>query len=238
MFLKSPQGVARHNHPHHSQIGLRSGMAATFAPISGLIIPAMGLIDTAVADALFTHGQQKVLGLLFGQPDRQFYVNEMLRLTGAGKGALHRELARLEAAGLVCVTRLGNQKRYQANRAAPIFDELRGIVLKTFGLATVLRACLAPLADAVQAAFVYGSMAQGADRADSDVDVFVVSATLGYGEVLAVLEPAEGQLWRKINPVIYTPADVRKRRDEGNAFVTRVLAGGKIWLMGGEGDLG
>lgn len=88
-----------------------------------------------MADALFTRSQQKVLGLLFGQADRQFHVNEMLRLTGAGKGALQRELTRLETAGLVQVTQLGNQKRYQANPQAPIYEALRAIVLKTFCLA-------------------------------------------------------------------------------------------------------
>ena len=105
------------------------------APRTGAIIPDMGPNDHAMADALFTRSQQKVLGLLFGQADRQFHVNEMLRLTGAGKGALQRELTRLETAGLVQVTQLGNQKRYQANPQAPIYEALRAIVLKTFCLA-------------------------------------------------------------------------------------------------------
>lgn len=198
----------------------------------------MGPDETDMADALFTQSQQKVLGLLFGRPDRQFYVNEMLRLTGAGKGALQRELARLEAAGLVRVTRLGNQKRYQANREAPIFAELRGIVLKTFGLADVLREALAPLVDRIRAAFVFGSVAQGEDHADSDVDVLVISDVLSYGEVIAGLEQAETRLGRKVNPAVYTPAEWRRRREEGNAFVTRLAQGNKVWLIGEEGELG
>lgn len=207
-------------------------------PITGAIIPIMGLIDFTMADALFTHSQQKVLGLLFAQADRQFHVNEMLRLTGAGKGALQRELARLESAGLVRMVQLGNQKRYQANREAPIFEELRGIVLKTFGLASVLREALSPVADRIRAAFVFGSIAKGTDRADSDVDVLVISDALTYGEVLAALEPAEVRLGRKVNPAIYTQEDWRKRRVEDNAFVSRVMDGAKIWLLGGEDVLG
>lgn len=207
-------------------------------PITGAIIPNMGLIDFTMADALFTHSQQKVLGLLFAQADRQFHVNEMLRLTGAGKGALQRELARLESAGLVRMVQLGNQKRYQANREAPIFEELRGIVLKTFGLASVLREALSPVADRIRAAFVFGSIAKGTDRADSDVDVLVISDALTYGEVLAALEPAEVRLGRKVNPAIYTQEDWRKRRVEDNAFVSRVMEGAKIWLLGGEDVLG
>lgn len=202
------------------------------------MIPIMGPGDTSMADALFTLSQQKVLGLLFTQADRQFHVNEMLRLTGAGKGALQRELARLEAAGLVGVAKGGNQKRYQANREAPIFEELRGIVLKTFGLAYILRKALSPVADRVRAAFVFRSVAKGADHAGSDVDVLVISDALSYGDVLAALEPAEAGLGRKVNPAIYTLADWQRRRAEGNAFVSRVMEGAKVWLLGDEDALG
>lgn len=207
-------------------------------PRTGAIIPDMGPYDHAMADALFTRSQQKVLGLLFGQADRQFHVNEMLRLTGAGKGALQRELARLETAGLVWVTQLGNQKRYQANPQAPIYEALRAIVLKTFGLASVLRDALSPVADRVRAAFVFGSIARGADRADSDVDVLVISDALTYGDVLAALAPAEARLGRKVNPAIYTPEDWKRRRMENNAFVIRVMEGAKIWLLGSDEALG
>ena len=162
----------------------------------------------------------------------------MLRLTGAGKGALQRELARLESAGLVRVAQVGNQKRYQANREAPIYEELRGIVLKTFGLAFVLREALSPVADRVRAAFVFGSVAKGSDHAGSDVDVLVISDALTYGDVLGALEPAEARLGRKVNPVIYTLDDWQRRRAEGNAFVSRVMKGAKIWLLGDEDALG
>jgi len=222
---------------------VRAGMVSAFpgaivyTPILGVKIPNMGPNQFTMANALFTHSQQKVLGLLFANAHRQFHVNEMLRLTGAGKGALQRELARLESAGLVRVARMGNQRRYQANREAPIFEELRGIVLKTFGLAAVLREALSPLVDLIRAAFVFGSVAKGEDRADSDVDVLVIADDLGYGELIAALEGAEARLGRKVNPAIYSREDWRKRSAEGNAFVRRVLDGPKIWLLGDEDAL-
>ncbi|GMV54395.1 MAG: hypothetical protein AMXMBFR6_02000 [Betaproteobacteria bacterium] len=188
-----------------------------------------------MADALFTRSQQKVLGLLSGQADRQFHVNEMLRLTGAGKGALQRELARLETAGLVRVTQLGNQKRYQANPQAPIYEALRAIVLKTFGLAHP--SCAMPC-HPWRIGFGRLSFSDrspgGADRADSDVDVLVISDALTYGDVLAALASAEARLGRKVNPAIYTPEDWQKRRKENNAFVIRVMEGAKIWLLGSD----
>ena len=190
--------------------------------------------DSGIADALFTQGQQRVLAVLFGNPGRSFYANEIIALADSGTGAVQRELARLEAAGLANVTRVGNQKHYQANSSAPVFEELHGLVLKTCGLADILRAALAPLADRIIAAFVYGSIAKGADTVKSDIDLMVVSDTLSYPDLYAALERATRQLGRTVNPTLYKPQELRERVKAGNAFVQRVLAQPKLWLMGDE----
>lgn len=187
---------------------------------------------SGIADALFTQGQQRVLAVLFGNPRRSFYANEIIALVGSGKGAVQRELARLEAAGLVSVTRLGKQKHYQANAAAPVFKELRGLVLKTSGLVDVLRAALAPLAAQISAAFVYGSVAKGQDTAKSDIDLMVVSDTLSYADLFAALEQATGRLGRTVNPTVYSREELNKRVRTGNAFIKRVLEQPKLWVIG------
>ena len=189
----------------------------------------------SAADALFPAVRQRVLAVLFGAPDRSFYANELIALAHSGTGAVQRELASLLAAGLVTVRDQGNQKHYQANAASPVFAELRGLVLKTVGLADVLRAALAPLADQVAAAFVYGSVARQQDTAGSDVDVLIVSDALGYAEVFSALEGPAQTLGRSINPTLYTRAELARRRAQDNAFVTRVLDQPRIWLMGDEG---
>lgn len=189
---------------------------------------------TSAADALFPAVRQRVLAVLFGSPDRSFYANELIALARSGTGAVQRELASLLAAGLVTVRDQGNQKHYQANAASPVFAELRGLVLKTVGLADVLRAALAPLEDQVAAAFVYGSVARQQDTAASDVDVLIVSDALGYAEVFGALESAAQTLGRTINPTLYTRAELARRRAQDNAFVTRVLDQPRIWLMGDE----
>ena len=193
--------------------------------------------STSVADALFTKGQQRVLGVLFGNPDRSFYANEIISLAGSGTGAVQRELARLEGAGLVTVARVGKQKHYQANAAAPVFAELRALVLKTSGLADVLRAALAPLSAEIRAAFVYGSVAKNEDAATSDIDLMVISDRLTYADLFSVLEEVSARLGRRVNPTVYAPAELVRRARQGNAFVKRVLAQPKIWLIGGERDL-
>lgn len=201
------------------------------------MIPNMDQMETSLGGALFSGVQRRLLALFYGQPDRSYYTNELLRLVATGRGGLQRELARLVAAGLVDATTVGNQKHYQANRAAPIFNELRGIVLKTFGLADVLRAALAPLADKIRVAFVFGSVAKGGDTAASDIDVLVVGDDIAYADLFNVLAAAEETLGRKIGPTLYGTAEFERKARDDNHFVTRVLAQPKIFLKGAEDDL-
>jgi len=190
--------------------------------------------STGLADALFTKVQQRVLGVLFGNPERSFYANEVIALAESGTGAVQRELTRLAAAGLLTVRSIGKQKHYQANPASPVYEELRGLVVKTSGVADVLRAALTPLTEQISAAFVYGSVAKGEDTAASDIDLMVLSDTLTYGDVFGALEKAGAGLGRRVNPTVYSKRDLAKRIKQRNAFVTRVLTQPKIWLIGDE----
>lgn len=191
----------------------------------------------SVADALFSKSQQRVLAILFGNPRRSFYANEIIDLANVGTGAVQRELGRLEGADLVTVNRVGKQKHYQANAAAAVFEPLRELILKTSGLANVLLTALAPVAAEIRAAFVYGSIAKGEDSATSDVDLMVISESLAYSDLFALLEDATSQLGRDVNATVYSSAELATRIRQKNSFVTRVLAQPKIWLIGAADDL-
>jgi predicted nucleotidyltransferase len=216
-------------------------------PKTGINMPNMGMKEkpavynvregTSLADALFSNVQQRVLAYLFGQPERSFFATELIKLAGGGSGAVQRELARLEDSGLVMVTRLGTQKHYQANPKSPIFSELCGIAQKTVGLADPLREALKPLAKRIDAAFVFGSVAKRNDTAASDIDVLVLSDSVEYVDVFEVLQSVETKLGRTVNPTVYTPQNWRRKRKDGNAFVVRVSAQPKIFLLGSEEHL-
>ncbi|SDY88688.1 Predicted nucleotidyltransferase [Nitrosomonas sp. Nm33] len=195
------------------------------------------ITQTGLGDTLFTKTPQRVLALLFGNPERSYYANEIVRFAGVGIGSVQRELEKLARAGLLTVIQIGNQKHYQVNRQSPIFEELRGIVLKTFGLADALREALSIFAEKIKVAFIYGSVAKGTDRASSDIDVMIVSSDLTYSEVVAQLAETETRLGRTINPTLYKPEDLARKRAEDNAFVSRVLEQPKIFLIGTEDDL-
>jgi len=195
-------------------------------------------VRRGLAAALFTPVQQRVLGLLFGQPERRFQSAELIRLAGSGTGAVHRQLQRLAAAGLVTVTREGNQKYYQARRDSPIFPELHGLTVKTVGLVEPLRAALEPLAEKIDLAFVYGSVAKGTDRAASDLDLLVVSNGVSYPEIYETLQAAERVLARPVNPTVLTREEWRKRRAGRDSFVRRIAAQPRLLLIGSEDALG
>lgn len=188
--------------------------------------------SSSLADVLFTGTQQRVLALLFGQPTRSFYASELIALAGMGSGAVQRELAKLASSGLVTVRTIGNQKHYQANPHAPIFDELKGIVDKTFGLAEPLRQALVALSKKISAAFVFGSVAKKSDTTSSDIDLMVVSDDLEYPDLFAALESVSAALGRNVNPTILTRKELAKRLKANESFISRVLAQPKIWVIG------
>lgn len=192
---------------------------------------------TRLADVLFSPVQQRVLALLFGQPGRSFRSAEVIALAGSGTGAVHRQLVRLAESGLVTVTRVGNQKHYQANRDSPVFAELHGLVLKTIGLAGPLEEALAHFREKIQAAFVYGSIAKGTDTAQSDVDLLVISNALAYSDLYSALQEAEATLSRPVHVSLMTEAEWRRKLTAGNPFVTKIQTQPKIPLIGSEDDL-
>lgn len=186
----------------------------------------------SIASALFTDSQSQVLQWLFGQPDRNFHLSELRRLTGLGSASLQRELNRLVDAGLIHSTRIGNQRHFQANPDSPVYIELVAITRKTLGVVPLLQNALRALAPRLELAFIYGSVAKQTDTARSDIDLMLVGAPLTLGEVLENLLPAEELIGRKINPTIFTPVEYARRLDEADSFVNRVLAQAILPLIG------
>ncbi len=189
---------------------------------------------TSLADALFTTTQQRILALLYGQPNRSYFVSELIGLTGSGSGSVQRELRRFASSGLVSVTSIGKQKHYQANPDCPVHHELIGIVRKTVAMVEPIRQALAPLADRIELAMIYGSVVHGMDTATSDIDLLVSADGVMLEELYTALAPVETSLDRKISPTLYTVQEFNARRSAENTFLSRVLADDHLVLMGSE----
>jgi predicted nucleotidyltransferase len=189
-----------------------------------------------LVEVLFGTYRRRILSLLLLHPDESFYVREIARLTGIPAGSLHRELKLLSDSGMLTRFTLGNQVRFQAERACPLFEDLASVFRKTAGFADVLRETLAPLLGRIRLAFVFGSMAQGKEHAGSDVDVMVVGSA-SFASVVAALNRAQDQLRREINPVVMTTTDFQSKYASRDRFVTRIVREAKIFLVGDADDL-
>ena len=174
--------------------------------------------------------------MLFGHAGEVFYLRQIARLSGLAVGSIQRELKRLTEAGIITRSVQGRQVYYRANEACPVFGELKSILIKTAGVADVLRAALAPLADRIRVAFMFGSMTTGREKRDSDVDVMVVGDA-SFADVVKALGVAQNTLHREINPTVYPPDEFKAKVAEGQHFVTEVLKGEKIYLVGDEHEI-
>jgi predicted nucleotidyltransferase len=191
---------------------------------------------TDLGTVFFGAYRRQVLGLLLLHPDESFHLREIARATNTQPGTLRRELAQLADAGVLSREKVGNLVRYKADPVCPIYDELRGILKKTAGVADVLREALAPLSGRISAAFVYGSVASGAERHSSDIDIMVVGSA-SFEEVVGALHSSQKELRREINPNVYSLAEFKKKAKEKGSFLARVLDEPKLFILGKEHDL-
>lgn len=204
----------------------------------GTIAPIMGTSVDGVAEALFGRTRRSVLALLFGRPDESFYVREIVRLTGAGSGAVQRELTLLTNAGLLRREVKGRQVYFSANPDAPVYPELRGLLTKTAGVADLLKTALRPLVQKkmIVVAFIYGSVASGRHGAKSDVDLMVIGR-LSLSDLIPALRKAQEALGREVNPTVYELREFQAKLQKDAHFLRRVVAGPKLMLVGDSDEL-
>lgn len=186
----------------------------------------------SIKNALFTESQSQVNAWIFGHPDRNYHFSELAKSTGLASASLQREINRLTQAGLVLSDMVGNQRRISANRHSPVFEELYQLTRKAMGAEPLLREALRPLSDKMACALIYGSVAKGTDTTASDIDILIVSDSVGLSDVLEHCRDAEIQLGRKINPNCYTLPAFNHRHQEQDSFVQRLLAHTTIDLFG------
>lgn len=192
------------------------------------------MLDTSI---LFSEYRRRVLGLLLLHPDERYHVREIARLTSTTAGTLHRELSKLAKANVLLRELSGNQVYYQANRNLPIYSELTSILKKTSGLVDVLFDALAPLAEKIEVACVFGSVAKGTENLGSDIDILIIG-DIDFTEIVTTLYSAQTSLGREINPKIYSREEWRTCLQKQELFIQEILNNPKLFIMGAENGLG
>jgi len=192
--------------------------------------------EDLLCSGLFGKTRQAVLALLYGRADSAFYTKQILDAVKIGRGTVQRELKNLTETGIIIREVQGRQVYYHANEKCPIFNELKSIVRKTFGVADVIKQSLASSARKIRVAFIFGSIAKSTDDRRSDIDLMVVGR-ISFGDVVSLLGPAEEKLAREINPVVYPIAEYKRKVREDHHFVKTVLEDEKIFVVGDENEL-
>jgi predicted nucleotidyltransferase len=207
-------------------------------PKRGTIVPKMSTLpDTDnLSKTLFSKTRRAVLSLLYSHVDDAFYLRQIARAAEVGLGAVQRELKQLSDAGIIQRIVRGRQVYYQANPRCPVFAELKKLVVKTVGVGAALQAALAPLADRIDLAVIYGSIARSEEHRDSDVDVLVVGKVT-FAEIVSSFSEAQKTIGREINPTVYPPSEFRSKLAAGHHFLNTVLRGPMLFLIGDKREL-
>lgn len=189
-----------------------------------------------IVDALLPGARRDVLAATLLEPGRWWYLSDLARRLGRAPSSLQRELASLSEAGILCQRRDGNRVYFQADRSCPVFGELSGLMAKTAGLVDVLRETLAPFHSRIRVAFVHGSVARGAERSSSDVDLLLIGV-VSLARVAPALRRAETRLGRPVNVTLYSPREFGTKLAAGHHYLRTVLGAERLFVIGHESDL-
>ncbi|HYR83085.1 MAG TPA: nucleotidyltransferase domain-containing protein [Terriglobia bacterium] len=191
---------------------------------------------SSLLDPLLTPTRQALLAATILQPEKRWYFRELARYLRVRPSNIQRDLAAFTEAGLLQRHQDGNRVYYQAHRPCPIFGELEQILIKTVGIVEMLHEILRPVQRKIDVAFIYGSIASGEARADSDIDVMIIGS-VGLAEIARLFQGIERRLGRQVNPAVYTAVEFRRRVNERSHFIRTVLGVKLLFVQGSQNDL-
>ena len=189
---------------------------------------------STLSGILSSRVRAEIFRLLFGLNEKELHMREMERQAALSLGTIRQDLQKLVKLDLVKARRDGNRLYYRANTDHPVFPEIRNLVLKTAGLVEVIKSALDR--EGIEVAFIFGSLARSKERAESDVDLMVIG-TIGLRSLSSRLAGVSEQIGREINPHALSIEEFRRRKQNGNHFLSNVIESPKLFIIGSENDL-
>jgi predicted nucleotidyltransferase len=187
-----------------------------------------------LAELLSSRARAEIFRLLFSGTGEELHVREIERRSGLNDSTLRQELRKLTRLDVVRSRRDSNRVYYRAKTENPLYPEIRNLVLKTSGLADILKSALAD--KRIRVAFVFGSVARGEEKAGSDVDLMVIGQ-LGLRDLSGLLSGVEEKIGREVNPYVLQEAEFRKRVRTKEHFVSQVMESSKLFIIGSQHEL-
>ena len=189
---------------------------------------------STLSGILSSRVRAEIFRLLFGLNEKELHMREMERQAALSLGTIRQDLQKLVKLDLVKARRDSNRLYYRANTDHPLFPEIRNLVLKTAGLVEVIKSALDR--EGIEVAFIFGSLARSKERAASDVDLMVIG-TIGLRSLSNRLAGVSEQIGREINPHALSIEEFRRRKQNGNHFLSNVIESPKLFIIGSENDL-
>ena len=184
-----------------------------------------------ILDALFPAVRQNILEATVLSPEKSWFLSELAEHLGTSPSSLQRELEALTKSGILQRKQDGRRTYYRAETTSPVFAELRALFAKTAGIVAVLTSELAQFGDMIKWAALYGSVARGDERGQSDIDLLVVGP-IGMKDLLPALRRIEEQFAREVNVTRYSEAEFRAKRRDRDHFLSFILKGSLITIAG------
>jgi len=187
----------------------------------------MSSIQTLIASKI----RIEILKLLVMDPAGAFNINELSRRIGSTPRGVEKELKNLLSGGILKREIIGNQHRYQFDENCPILSEIKGIIIKTVGVADLIQKALKPAEKKITRAFIFGSFASGNFENESDVDLLMVTKLTGL-EVADLIGDLQNEIGRAINVSQFGNDEFNRREQSKDHFLSQVLKGPKIDIIG------
>jgi len=187
-----------------------------------------------LSEILSSRTRAEIFRLLYGPAEEELYVREIERRTGLNDRTIRQEIAKLLKLDLVLDRKDSNRIYYRANKSNPLYPDIRNLVLKSIGLVDILKGALKN--NRIQIAFIFGSLSEGKESSESDVDLFVIG-NLGMREVSRLLSGVPEKIGREINPHVMSSDEIKKRNNEKDNFISNVIKSSKLFVIGTENDL-
>jgi len=174
-------------------------------------------------------GQARLLAALILTGD-ELSLTQLAKRVALAYPTAHREVARLETAGILQERQIGRTRLVSANADSPLVDPLRQILLVTTGPAVLLTQELRTI-EGIEAALIYGSFAARLHGVPGpppqDIDLMVIG-TPDAAAVYAACDRVQEVVHRPVNPTILTGAEARAE----SGFLSDVAAHSTVTLMG------
>ena len=180
--------------------------------------------------------RQVLLNTFFSNLDKEYYTRQLASMHNMSVGTLHREIKKLISLGILNVREVGNIKLFSLNRQNPVYEELKSIVYKTEGVIKLVQDAVTSV-KGIRVAFIYGSLAKGDERQDSDIDIFLIGDDINEDKLVINISNLEKKLFKEINYTQYTGSEYKKEKKKRNSFILEVIKGKKVFIKGGEDDL-